>query len=66
MDKNTYIVTYDLVNKRDYEPLYEAIKSSPHWSRVTESTWAVVTEESAKQLRDRLGSVLDEDDRLLL
>ena len=62
----TYIVTYDLRGRRDYAPLYEEIKSTRNWAKITESTWAVVTEESAKNLRDRLRTVMDEDDRLFV
>ncbi len=62
----TYIVSYDLVGGGDYEPLYSALKVTGNWAKITESTWAVVTEESAVQLRDRLQMVMDSDDRLFV
>ena len=61
-----YIISYDLRRNRDYESLYEAIKTYSKWARVTESTWAVVTTKSAVEIRDHLSSVMDGDDRLFV
>ena len=62
----TYIISYDLVKERDYDTLYLAIKESKEWARISDSTWAVVTEESAVDLRDRLIKSMDVDDRLFV
>lgn len=62
----TYIITYDLIQNKNYNLLYSAIKTYNKWAKVTESTWAVVTEKSAKEIRDHLGSVTDTDDRLFV
>ena len=63
-----YIISYDLgkENGRDYESLYEAIKSFGTWAKITDSTWAVVTDKTASQLRDFLSENLDSDDRLIV
>jgi hypothetical protein len=61
-----YIISYDLRNDRDYESLYKAIKAYGIWARITESMWAVVTEESATQIRDYLLKHMDQDDRLFV
>ncbi len=61
-----YIVSYDLRNDRDYKALYEALEEYGTWARITESTWAVVTDESAEEIRDYLLEVMDADDRLLV
>lgn len=61
-----YIISYDLVNQRNYEELWEAIKKYPGWAKITESTWAVKTEHSAKQIRDDLSQFLDQDDRVFV
>ncbi|MCK4241417.1 MAG: hypothetical protein KAX30_07315 [Candidatus Atribacteria bacterium] len=61
-----YIISYDLRKDRDYEALYEAIKSYGTWAHITESTWAVTTSKSAVQVRDHLSSVMDNDDRLFI
>lgn len=62
-----YIVTYDLRKPdRDYEKLYEAIKSYGTWAHVTESVWAVITARTAPQVRDHLLSFMDSNDRIFV
>ena len=61
-----YIISYDLVKERDYEKLYGAIKSYDNWARITESTWAIITNKSAKEVRDNLVKSLDGDDKLIV
>jgi len=62
----SYIISYDLVNKRDYKGLYDAIKSLGKWARVVESTWVIVSEKSCTEVRDELLSHMDGDDRLFV
>ncbi len=64
----TYFISYDLHqgSSSDYEELYEAIKSYGIWARITESTWAVVTDEDPKVVRDRLMGFMDPEDRLFV
>jgi len=61
-----YIISYDLVSDRDYESLYKAIKSYGTWAHITESTWAVVTNQNATQIRDYLLKFVDADDRIFV
>lgn len=61
-----YIISYDLRKSRNYDSLYEALRSYNRWARITESTWAVVTAESAVEIRDNLRKVMDNDDRLFV
>ncbi|MYA41168.1 MAG: CRISPR-associated protein Cas2 [Gemmatimonadetes bacterium] len=61
-----YIISYDLRGTRDYESLYKAIKSYPNWAHITESTWAIITERTAVQVRDDLCQVIDRDDRVFV
>lgn len=61
-----YIISYDLRNKRDYAKLYEAIKSFGTWAHILESSWAVVTEQSATDIRDNLAKHVDNDDGLIV
>lgn len=61
-----YIISYDLQKHGDYESLYKAIKAYGTWARITDSTWAVVTEETATQVRDYLAQYLHSDDRLFV
>ena len=62
-----YVITYDLsAPGRDYEDLYNRIKSYPNWAHITESTWAIVSRRSQQQIRDHLGGALDDNDKLLV
>lgn len=62
-----YLVSYDLrAPGQNYEALYAAIKSYGYWARINESFWAVVTPQSAKQIRDYLLSFMDQNDRIFV
>ena len=62
-----YIVSYDLRHPgRNYDDLYERLKSYRKWAKLTESTWAIVTENSAVEVREHLKYVLDGNDRIFV
>lgn len=61
-----YIISYDLRNKRDYEKLYDTIKSYSNWAHILESLWAVVTTQSAVEVRNKLALNMDSDDGLFV
>lgn len=61
-----YIISYDLRKRRDYESLFEGIRSYGTWAHILESTWAIVTSQSAVQVRDYLASKMDNDDGLFV
>lgn len=62
-----YIVIYDLTKPvRNYTGLYSALKSYEKWGKITESTWAIVTDSNAVDIRSYLLSFLDNDDRLMV
>ncbi|WP_321343436.1 CRISPR-associated protein Cas2 [uncultured Draconibacterium sp.] len=59
----TYLISYDLAEGGDYEALYEDIKAYGTWAHITESLWAVKTENSAKEVRDDLAKHFPEGSR---
>ena len=63
-----YLVTYDLVKpKQDYEELYEAIKQcSSQWWHYLDSTWIIVADMEIGPCVDKIRSVMDDDDKLLI
>lgn len=63
---NCYIISYELNGKRDYAPLYEAIKSYGTWAHITETTWAVVSVKAHTEIRDHLIRYLDQTDRIFV
>ncbi|MDD5198044.1 MAG: CRISPR-associated protein Cas2 [Candidatus Gracilibacteria bacterium] len=62
----TYIVSYDLINNKDYSSLTDKIKSYGTYAKILESLWAVSTEQSAKILANNLLSTMDNDDRIFV
>jgi hypothetical protein len=67
MMKHCYIISYDLCKPgRNYDQLYEEIKSFPQWGHLTQSTWAVISSEDSESIRNRIMSVLDSSDRVIV
>lgn len=65
--KQCYIIMYDLIRPgQDYISLYEAIKSYQIWGKITESTWAIVTERDSSEIRSHLMRFMDKNDRLMV
>lgn len=58
---------YDLRESgRNYTKLHEAIKSYGVWGKLTESSWAIVTDSTATEIRNYLVSFMDSNDRLFV
>lgn len=67
MEEHCFIISYDLLQpNRDYDELYAAIKSYSIWGRLTESTWAIVTNQSYIEIRNFLRTHIDSNDRLIV
>ena len=59
----TFVVTYDLIKRKDYPKLWEALGNlGAH--RALESFWLVNVNNTAKELHDHLKQFIDGDDRL--
>ncbi len=58
--KKTFIISYDLKNASDevYDELYQFFKDYGTWAHITESTWAIVTTERAKEVRDKIVEII--------
>ena len=64
---SAYSINYDLkVPGRDYSGLYEAIKATGRWWHYLDSTWIVVTNETASEIWRRLSNHVDKNDYLLI
>lgn len=46
--------------------LDEAIKKNPGWAKYFETTWVIMTKESAQEIRDRLRPLISENDYLFI
>lgn len=61
------IITYDLCNsEKNYNELYEYLKSFPSWAHITESTWFVSTDKTCVDIRNELNEITDSDDRIFV
>ncbi len=64
---STKLIAYDLNSPhQDYSALIDAIKALGPWWNHLDSTWLVKSPMSTAQIRDRLATVLDPDDELLV
>lgn len=61
-----YQISYDLRKQRNYDALYERIKSYGTWCHALESTWLIATHQQAAQIRDYLSEAMDSDDGILV
>lgn len=65
--KRAYIVTYDLINTgKNYEGLIHKIKEYGVWARLGGSSYVIVTEQTAVEIRSFLSEVIDSDDKLFI
>ena len=64
----TYIVGYDIHPSKGetYGDLIEAIKSYGTWWHHLDSTWLIVTDDPAAEIRNNLKKHLQSDDQLLV
>lgn len=61
------IITYDLCKSdKNYDALYEYIKSYAVWAHITESTWFISTEKTCASIRDEINKIIDSDDRIFV
>jgi hypothetical protein len=67
MEEHCFIISYDLCQPgQDYDALYKALKSFPTWGKLTESTWAVTSNQNVIEIRDYLNQFIDKNDRLII
>lgn len=63
----SYLISYDLnAPGKNYDQLYDAIKSLGGWWHHLDSTWIVTHAGPATAIRDKLKPYLDHNDKLLV
>jgi len=60
-----YQVSYDLNKDKNYDKLYEGLKSYDY-RKILDSTWLVSTSGSSQQIYDKLRPLIDENDHLFI
>ncbi|OBJ32466.1 hypothetical protein [Mycolicibacter heraklionensis] len=64
---STYLVSYDLSKpNRSYEDLFKLLRSFGGYAKALESVWFVRSDLSTVEVRDRIWTVMDSDDHLLV
>lgn len=65
--RKAYIVSYDLSTPgQNYETVLKAIKKYPGWARLGGSSYIVLADETAAQIRDSIMSNMDSNDKLFI
>lgn len=62
----SFIISYDLPENGDYQSLIERIKQYGTWAHITQSTWAIVSADTASSIRDALNCFIPEGGRLIV
>lgn len=64
---NSKIVTYDLCSPgRNYNSLYEYLKSFPKWAHITESTWFISSDKECFDIAEEINDLIDSNDRIFV
>lgn len=67
MGYSTKFISYDLkAPHKDYEKLYNYLRSFPEYHKIQESFWMVNSNKEAKQIRDELLNFTDADDSIFV
>lgn len=62
-----YLISHDLKEpNKDYNPLFDAIKSCGAWKQYLDSTWFLTTYKTAKDIFDILEPHIDLHDNVLI
>ncbi|WP_212645705.1 hypothetical protein [Delftia sp. PE138] len=61
----SYLVTYDLIKQKNYDPLIKALESFNYW-HCLKSTWIIKSDGPAAAIRDALAPYIDADDKLVV
>jgi hypothetical protein len=62
----SFMVTYDLIKRKDYPELWDALKSFPGYLHILGSVWIVKANASAEQVFDYLRPHIDDDDKMIV
>lgn len=61
-----YIITFEVPKKEHKTPILDVIKQYEINAQISETTWAVVTDEEATDIRDKLKQAITPKDRIFV
>jgi len=62
----SYMISYDLIKRKDYPELHNAIRAYGTTWHCLGSTWIIKSDQTAPQIRDGLLAHIDKDDKLIV
>ena len=62
----TFIISYEIPDNQDSQALIDKIKTYRTWAHITHSTWAILSDSSAIEVRNTLNEVLPSGGRLIV
>lgn len=62
----SYIVSYDLNNRKDYSKLIDRLEQYSRAARINKSVWFLKSDYSHTEIRDDLKKYIDSDDSLFV
>lgn len=63
---NTFLVVFEIQNADKVSAIIEYLKGFPTWARITGTCYAIVTDKSAREIRDELSQNIDPNDRIFV
>lgn len=61
-----YVVSYDLIDNKDYSKLHTTLESYPEHKRIVRSTWVIASNKLTSEVYDHLTECTDSDDILFV
>lgn len=61
-----YIATFEVANAQDKNALIERLKAYGTYCPINDNCWAIVTEQTAAQVRDNLMAVIKTTDKIFV
>lgn len=65
MATNSYLITYDLIKRKNYPELFKALEEFDYWHCLG-SVWIVKSELNSTEIRNLLQAHIDSDDKLIV
>lgn len=63
---NSFIISYDLNNEKDYSKLITEIESYSNAAKINKSVWFINSQNESSEIRDNLVDYIDSDDSLFI
>jgi hypothetical protein len=66
MNEKCYLISFEISNSQQEAAMMTALRAYEKWAKITTRTWAIVTTENAETIRNRLLSLVDTNDKIIV